>query len=354
MKNKMKNLFQSIAFFSLMIVVGSCSKNTNTADYETVTVRRNNMSSSILATGIIKSKIGAEVRVGSRASGIVKTLYVKNGDEVHKGDLLAKIDDSELSARYQLELANLDNYQTVEKYAKIEMDRAKSLVDKEYTSVQSYDDLVKAYDIARARVASQKASVDFAATQLGFTRIIAPINGVIGSVTTQEGETVAAAFTSPTFVTIIDLSRIEVWTYVDEADIGKVETDQKAVFTVDTYPGITFEGIVTAIYPKAEIRDNVVNYIVIVEISDKKGKILRPEMTTSVTIQTSPANSVLSLPSNAIKRKNGETVVYLLRNGKPVMQKIKTGINGNQTTEVTEGLKENDKVIINSENLVTN
>jgi HlyD family secretion protein len=348
----MKNPIKYIILISLTAYLGACSDGSYTPDVETVTVRRNNISSSILATGIIKSKIGAEVRVGSRVSGIVKRLYVKNGDVVRQNELLANLDDSELAARYRLEAANLDNCQTAAKYARIEMDRAKSLVEKDFTSIQSYDDLVKKWDMACASVASQKAAVDYAATELGFTKIYAPISGVIGSVSTQEGETVSAAFTSPTVVTIIDLSRIEVWTYVDETDIGKVEPGQKVTFTVDTYAGFTFDGKVSAIYPKAEIRDNVVNYIVIVEISDKLGKVLRPEMTASVIIQTSPVNLVLSIPNNAIKRKSAETVVYVLENGKPVMKKIKTGLKGIQLTEVTDGLRENDKVIINSEEIV--
>jgi RND family efflux transporter MFP subunit len=347
----MKKITAFIILFSIFYV--SCSNDGSTPIYETITVHRNNIGSSIQATGIIKPKIGAEVKVGSRVSGIVRRLYVKNGDNVHKGDLLANLDDDELSARYRLEAANLDNAQTIVKYARIETDRAKSLVEKDFTSVQSYENTIKEYDISLARLASQKAAVDYASTQLGFTKILAPISGIISSVSTQEGETVSAAFASPTFVTIIDLSRIEIWTYVDETDIGKVECGQKASFTVDTYAGYSFDGIVTAIYPKAEIRDNVINYIVIVEISDKKNKILRPEMTTSVTIQTSASNKVLSIPNKAIKRQNGETVVYLPEKDKPRMQKIKTGIKGNQMTEVVEGLKENDKIIINTEEIVS-
>jgi HlyD family secretion protein len=350
----MKNMYKYLVFTGLTVYLAGCSQSTGTTEIETVTVRRNNISSSILATGIIKSKIGAEVRVGSRASGIVKKLFVKNGDKVQQGQLLAILDDSELSARYRLEAANLNKSQTVVRYAKIEMERAKALVEKDFTSVQSYDDLVKSYELALANAASSKAAVDFASTELGFTKIFAPISGVIGSVSTQEGETVAAAFSSPTFVTIIDLSRIEVWTYVDETDIGKVEPGQKVNFTVDTYSGLTFSGTVSAIYPKAEIRDNVVNYIAIVEIADNLGKILRPEMTASVTIQTNPANQVLSIPSNLIKRANGETVVYVLKGGKPVIQKIRTGIKGARLTEVIEGLNENDKVVMNIEEFEKN
>ncbi|NOU19777.1 MAG: efflux RND transporter periplasmic adaptor subunit [Bacteroidales bacterium] len=350
----MNYLIKSLVVLGMAVVMASCSNTTESTTFQTVAVQRKTICTSIIATGIIKPKVGAEVRVGSRASGIVKRLHVKIGDEVRKGDLLANLDDSELSARYRLEMANLDNAQTVLKYAKIEMGRAKSLVEKDFSSIQSYDNLVKEYDMALSRVASVQASVDYALTELGFTQIVAPISGVIGSVSTQEGETVSASFSAPTFVTIIDLSRIEVWAYVDETDIGKIEIGQKTSFTLDTYTGNRFEGTVSAIYPKAEIRDNVVNYIVIIEISDNMGKILRPEMTASVTIQTSGMDNVLSIPNNAIKRKNAETVVYILENGNPIQRKIKTGIKGPQITEVMEGLKENDQVIINSEELFKN
>ena len=113
----MKNLLKYLVFFSLTAFLGGCNGDNKTPDIETVTVKRKNISSSLLATGIIKSKIGAEVRVGSRVSGIVKKLYVKNGDEVHQGDLLAILDDSELSARNRIEMADLENCQTVVKYA---------------------------------------------------------------------------------------------------------------------------------------------------------------------------------------------------------------------------------------------
>jgi hypothetical protein len=92
-----------------------------------------------------------------------------------------------------------------------------------------------------------------------------------------------------------------------------------------------------------------VNYIVIVEIFDNLGKVLRPEMTAAVTIQTDAANLVLSIPNNLIKKKDAESVVYVLKNGKPVLQKIKTGLKGIQLTEVIEGLEENDKIIMNIE-----
>jgi RND family efflux transporter MFP subunit len=280
---------KTLLIWSITLTVLSCGNNKpETVQPEIKQVNKEIVNPSISATGIIKPKVGAEVKVGSRVSGVVKKLFVKNGDVVQKGDLLARLDDAELSARCRLEMANLTNAETIMKYAKADMERIKALANKEFTSVQTFDNAIKEYEIANARVESQKAALDYANTQLSFTKVFAPISGVIGSVSTQEGETVTAAFAAPTFVTIIDLSRIEVWAYVDETDIGKVAVGQNAQFTVDTYPGEIFNGKITAIYPKAEIKDNVVNYIAIVEIEDDKGKILRPEMTTSVTIEITP------------------------------------------------------------------
>ena len=345
----MNQIIQQPVLWGIFFIAASCSGTKDGTSFETVAVKRRDLSSSIQATGIVRPQIGAEVRVGSRVSGVVKDLFVKNGDTVKKGDLLAALEDSELSARYRLELANLQNAQTVLKYARIEMDRMQLLADKDFASAQAYDNLKKEYDLAIARVGSQQAQMDYSSAMLGFTRIYAPISGVIGSVSTQKGETVSASFVSPTFVTIIDLSRIEIWTYVDETDIGRVSEGQKATFTVDTYAGTVFEGNVTAIYPKAEIRDNVVNYVVILEIIDTQGVQLRPEMTSYVTIMTKTVENALSVPDNVIRRVDGEPVVYVMQDNRPLLRKIKTGIKGNHMTEVTEGLKENEQVIINSE-----
>lgn len=350
----MKKTFRLIQWISLFLLIFSCSAKNDKDYFETIKVERREIVTSILATGIIKPKVGAEVRVGSRASGIVKKLYVKNGDRVAKGDLLAILDEAELRSRLNLEEANLQVAQTNFIYARKEMDRSKSLVDRDFTSEQSYDDLVKKYDIAVAQVKSQQAMVDLAKTQLEFTRIFAPISGIISAVNTQEGETVAAAFASPVFVSIVDPARIEIRTYVDETDIGRVETGQQASFTVDTYPGTEFRGSVTAIYPKAEIRDNVVNYIAVIEMDSAGGKQLRPEMTAYVTINTSKSGQVLALPNNVIRKKGADNVVFVLENNQPVIRRITTGTRGSQFTQILKGLTEGEEVVCNVNENSTN
>ncbi len=337
-----------IALILVIGLAGSCSQEkTDKQQYETIIVKRRSLKSTVLATGIIEPKVGAEVRIGSRVSGIVKKLNVNVGDKVKKGDLLAYLDKSELLALYNQTKADFENIETTLKYSKIEKERQEVLLEKNFTSRQSYDLTVKNYEIAKSQVAQVSAALEYSKIQLEYTKIIAPIDGVVASVATQEGETVAAMFTAPTFLTIIDLNRLEVKAYVDETDISKVSEGQKADFTVDTYTGTEFEGIVKAIYPKAEIKDNVVNYIVIIDITDSKNKILRPEMTATINILNESLENVIAIPNKAITHKEGENFVYVLKDGKSVERKITIGIKDKSFTQIINGLTENEKIILN-------
>lgn len=341
--NNIKWLIALIAVFSLV----SCNSESTEPQFETIVVKPVSLNSTVLATGVIKPKVGAEVRVGSRVSGIVKKLNVHVGDIVKKGELLASLDEVELKAQYNQAAANLENAKTVLKYAGIEKNRQEALLANNAVTKQSSETASRAYEVAHTQVAQVTATVDYAKIQLDYTRISAPIDGTVASVSTQEGETVAATFTSPTFLTIIDLKRLEVRAYVDETDISKVTVGQKTEFTVDTYPGVIFEGIVKAIYPKAEIIDNVVNYDVIIDISDNKDKILRPEMTATVNILNESLENVIAVPGKAITHKNGEDFVYLLKEGKPEERKVVTGVKSKSLTQIISGLYKNEKLIIN-------
>ena len=135
---------------------------------------------------------------------------------------------------------------------------------------------------------------------MAYATIRAPISGIISSISTQEGETVAAGLSSPTFVTIIDLQQLQVDAYVDETDIGKIRVGQKATFTVDAFPDRDFPATVQAIYPKAIIMDNVVYYDVVLRIDEPLTGQLRPEMTTNVVISLDARKGVLAVPARAI------------------------------------------------------
>lgn len=241
----------------------------------------------VTATGVIKPMSGAEVRVGSRVSGVVRRLFVRIGDPVRKGQVLAELDARELAARRAQVAASVESARADLSYAEADLRRKRELWSEKLLPQSELDLAERACTVARQRLKEGEANLESADTQLGYTRIEAPIAGVVSSISTQEGETVAASFAAPTFVTLLDLDRLEVWAYVDETDIGRIQAGQTARFTVDTYPGQEFEGRVTTIYPQAEIRDNVVNYVTVVRFEPPRDRTLRPEMTVMAKIDLS-------------------------------------------------------------------
>lgn len=316
----------------------------NEKKIQTAEVVRRDIGSTVLATGIIKPQVGAEVKVGSRISGVVKKLRANIGDYVKTGQVIAELDNAELQAKLNHNLAALNKAQADYEYEKLDLERQKSLL--EYISQNQYDISVQTFKIAEAQLKQAEANVEVAKVQLSYTTIYALTSGTISSVSTQEGETVMAGLSAPTFVNIIDLNRLEVQVYVDETDIGKIQVGQDVTFTVDTYTDTDFKGKVMAIYPKAVIQDNVVNYIVVVEIEDFQDKILRPEMTTTVIIHLETRKDVLTVPSRAIARERGERFVTVIDGGARINKKIKTGWYDNSYTEVTKGLEEGEIVLL--------
>ena len=308
--------------------------------------RRRDLSSTVLATGIIRPRVGAEVEVGSRASGILAELHCDVGTHVEAGDLLAVLDPTEFAAARKQAEAALENSQAERDYAEAAFERQRKL-GKTVVSVDQVALAERAFRVAKAQVKRAEASLESAEIQLGFTKIVAPISGVVASVSTQVGETVAASFSSPTFVTIIDLDRLEVWAYVDETDIGRIEVGQRASFTVDTYAGVEFEGRVSTIYPKAEVRDNVVNYVTIIEIQDDGGKTLRPEMTATLRIALEGGRDVFCVPNRAIQTDaDGSYVLLRGPSGEPLRRSVSIGFRGREFTEIVEGLAPTEQVLV--------
>ena len=199
---------------------------------------------------------------------------------------------------------------------------------------------------ATAEIERAEAALADANAQLSYATITAPMEGVIASVATQEGETVAAGLNAPTFVTIIDLGRLQVDTLVDEVDIGKVRVGQEAAFTVDTFPDREFKGRVTAIYPTAVIQENVVNYDVVVEITSDYENLLRPEMTTNVTIFLETRPDVLAVPARALHRQRGRNIVNIQTPDGPRTGEVKVGRRDGQWVEILEGLSEGQTVFL--------
>ena len=313
--------------------------------FQTETVKRRDIASSVQATGVIRAKIGAEVKVGARISGRVEKLYANIGDVVKKGQVIARLEQEDLKAKVNEAGMSLKVIEANLDLASKNLQRMQTLYSKNYIAKDNVDIAERDYKAALAQANQVRETIHYNEAQMSYANIYAPISGVIASVTTQQGETVSASSLNvPTFVTIVDLNRLEVYAYVDETDIGKIKPGFEATFTVDSFPEKDFKGKVTAVYPKATIQDNVVYYITIISIENAEGK-LKPDMTVNTTIYLNKRSNVLSVPNKAIKREGGKKVVQVLVNGKPVLKTIRAGWKDGSYTEVIEGLKEGDVVI---------
>lgn len=327
------------------------SPDANPSSAAVVRVSRRDIGSQVKATGVIKPRVGAEVRVGSRISGVVKRLYVQIGDSVTRGQLLAELDDRDLVALRDQAAATLKQLEATLRYAEQDLSRKRELFTARSLAQSDVDGVVRDSAVAAQQIAAAQANLDFANAQVAYSRITAPIAGVVASVATEEGETVAATFSAPTFLTLLDPSRLEVWAYVDETDIGRIRTGQAARFTVDTYGDEEFPGRVTAVHPTAEIRDNVVDYVTVVQFQRPTGRTLRPEMTTTVRIALATREHALAVPIRAVRFHGSRAFVLVpsrgAGNATGVEQRwVTTGLKDDSHWEILSGLHEGDEVLV--------
>ncbi|MFN0099536.1 MAG: efflux RND transporter periplasmic adaptor subunit [Gemmatimonadaceae bacterium] len=340
---------------TLATACGDASAGAGRADdaegaFRSAAVVRRDLLSTVKATGVIRPMVGAEVRVGSRISGVVTRLDVRVGDAVEKGQLLARLDDRDWITRRDEAAAALGRAEIDARFTSADLRRAQELAVAGGVPPSELDAVARAAALAEQQVLSARASVAFADAQVEYTRIVAPIGGVVASVATQEGETVAASFAAPTFLTLLDPRRLELWTYVDETDIGRIRPGQRARFTVDTYAGEEFEGRVATVYPKAEIRDNVVNYIAVVRFESPRGRTLRPEMTATVRVVIDEKEAALTVPIRAVRLEGGRTYVLLARGNETERRWVRAGVRDAQYVEILEGLDERDSVVLGEPN----
>ena len=314
-------------------------------ELRTARVTRRDLGATVQATGIVKAMVGAEVKVGSRVPGKVVELPVNVGQKVSRGQIIAKLEQEDLKAKVRLREALLAEAEAEMDRLRKDLDRDTSLAEKNSISTQRFDKTTAEYNVAKARVEKAKAELAITKTELSYATLTAPIDGTVASVNTMQGETVTTGLNAPTFMKIIDLSRLEVWAYVDENDIGSVRTGQEAVFTVASYPGTEFNGKITSIYPSATIQDNVVYYITTVSV-DNRNERLRPDMTADVRIYLDQRKGVLTVPNKALHRQGGKKFAYCLDRAKPEKRYVKTGWKNSSYTEILQGLKERESVIL--------
>ncbi len=305
------------------------------------------LTETVIATGVIRPMVGAEINVGSRISGTVVSLPVEVGDNVEPGQLLAELDTTALEAAADQVRADVALARPRVALAESVLKRRQQLAGQGLASAEDLETAQRDLAVERARLEASKARLRSAEIILAYTRITAPIRGVVAEVTTREGETVAADFSAPTFVTILDLDRLEVLAYVDETDIGRVEVGQTATFTVDTYPEMEFKAIVNTIQPRAELQNSVVNYVVRLDFETIEGFILRPEMTAHVRLMVAEREDVLTVPRNALKRRDGRQFLLVQREDGWVETNVRTGWRSESSVEILTGVSQGDVIELN-------
>jgi HlyD family secretion protein len=351
------------------------------ATFKTASVERGTIISSISATGNLSAV--TTVQVGTQVSGMIKELYVDFNSPVRKGQPIAQIDPALFEAQveqsrgnYLSAQASVDKAKVTVADAKRTLERKRELVKNGYIAQSDFDAAQTAYDSALAslkgaegELAQTRGAYQQARTNLAYSTIRSPVDGIVVSRNVDVGQTVAASFQTPTLFTIAeDLTKMQIDTSVDEADIGRVKEGQCASFSVDAYPEIQFQGTVTQIRNAPIIIQNVVTYIVVINVDNKDLK-LKPGMTANVNIEVSRKENVLKIPTAALRfrpkgkgeqegkteaaessRKgtgSGQQVYILNKNKQPLAIPVKTGISNDIQVEVVEGnLQENDLVIV--------
>ena len=239
----------------------------------------------VSATGTVRLKVGAEVRVGSQLSGIVKKLNVTVGSHIKKGDVIAEIDSAGLQARIEDARAQIRMDEVALEKSRRDLARDQRLFGSGVLPRKDLDDADAQVQGDQAKLDKSKNDLAVVEVDLAYVKITAPISGTVASVATQEGETVAASFAAPTFVTIIEDNALELVAMVDETDISNVHVGDPVTFTVETYPSRDLSGIVKRIAPKATIVSGVVNYEVGIAIDRKEISLLKPDMTANISIK---------------------------------------------------------------------
>lgn len=346
------------AIAALAVWLLSGGKKEEKITFDTAAVAPANIMNSITATGTIEPV--TSVTVGTQVSGIVSKLFVDYNSVVKKGQVIAELDKTNLMSQLNTAKTQLATAQSQLNYQTANYKRYKTLFEKGLVAADDFDNAKLSYTQAKEQVASAKEEVQRAQTNLSYATITSPIDGVVLSKSVEEGQTVAASFSTPELFTIAqDLTNMQVVADVDEADIGDVKEGERVTFTVDAYPDDTFEGKVKQVRQEATTTNNVVTYEVVISAPNADLK-LKPGLTANVTIYTAERKGVLSVPSKALRfTPQKETVgkmkivdvantknkVWTIEGNSIVAHKVNIGMTDGTNTQIVGGIAEGTKVI---------
>lgn len=353
-------------------------KDEETPNFITTKLQSGDIKSVVIANGEVYAQ--DLVDVGAQVSGQIKKLYVKVGDNVKKGDMIAQIDsekqENEISkekAQLVIYEANLKATEIKAQNAKIQFLREQKLYKKDATSKEKLENAKNEAALSaanvkqiQAQIEQTKLALDTAETNLGYTKISAPLDGTIVSVPVEEGRTVNANQTTPTIVKIADLSKMEIRLQISEGDISLVKVGQNVEYTIlsalDDIKKAEISSIDPALtslsdgsYDKTNLNgssssNEAVYFYAKVLVDDNDG-FLKIGMTTQNTIIVNEAKNVNFITSSAIQKdKNNERFVWILKDKTPTKAKIKIGISDNLNTQILSGINKNDEIIISNPN----
>lgn len=267
--------------------------------FDTVRVSRGTITNTVTATGTIEAM--TTVEVGTQVSGIIEHVYVDFNDNVKQGQVLAKLDETSLSAQVEQSQATVDQTRAQLNFQEATFNRLKALFEKNLIAKADYDQALFNFENSRASLSNAQSALARARVNLAYATIYSPIDGVVLNRAIEEGQTVAASFNTPEMFTIVnDLTQMEVQTSVDEADIGRVKQGQRVEFTVDAYPDLKFEGSVSQVRLQPVTTNNVVTYVVILNAPNPEKKLM-PGMTASATLFIEEKHNALVVSGKSLR-----------------------------------------------------
>ena len=344
--------------------------------YLTESVTRGNVEKTVVASGSVESV--NEVDVGAQVSGKITKLYVKLGQEIKKGEMIADIDSTTQINTLNTKKAALVSYQAQLKAKKTAYDvalssynRLSKLYTQKATSLDSVNTAKSTLDNAKAEMEAIEANikqaeieVNTAETNVGYTKITAPMDGTVVSVPVSEGQTVNANQTTPTIVTIADLSKMKIKPEISEGDITKVKAGQEVSFTILSDSQTVYHSVIDSVDPantttsdssstssstssnSSSSTTSAIYYYANVLI-DNPDRTLRIGMTTENNIKIANAKDVLLVSNMAIQKLDGKSFVNVLNDkNQPEQREVETGVQNDFQTEIKSGLNEGEKVIV--------
>ena len=357
-----------VALIALWQYLGSRKESTKIG-FKMTKVETGRITNYVTATGTIEPVV--KVEVGTQVSGIVKKLYVDYNSVVKKGQVIAELDKTNLQSEYQSQQSNLAKAQSDYNYQKSNYERMKTLHDKGLIADNEFEGAVQSFQASQSSLSVARQNLQKAQTNLSYATITSPIDGVVLSKSVEEGQTVAASFSTPTLFYIANnLTQMRVIASVDEADIGSVLEGQRVEFTVDAYVGETFNGTVTQVRQNATTTNNVVTYEVVVDAPNSDLK-LKPGLTANITIFTKESGDVLTVQPKALKfnpsqyngvqgysidpaseklaegrTPKGQGILWTLEGKVFKAKQVTVGMSSKIATEVSGNVKEGDIIVL--------